>query len=84
MERLNSLLPMAHWRSSDNADLHYHLHLCCVTKPSRMLAAAGSVLIRAASPKLAQLSGAAAQLAGAGAASYHAVYDVGNSSNIKW
>lgn len=42
-----------------------------------MLASAGSSLIRAASPKLAQLAGSAV-------ASYHAIYDVGNSTNIKW
>lgn len=42
-----------------------------------MLASTGSALIRAASPKLAQLAGSAV-------ASYHAIYDVGNSTNIKW
>lgn len=42
-----------------------------------MLASTGSSLLRAASPKLVQLAGAAV-------ASYHAIYDVGNSTNIKW
>jgi hypothetical protein len=42
-----------------------------------MLASTGSALIRAASPKLAQLAGSVV-------ASYHAIYDVGNSTNIKW
>jgi hypothetical protein len=42
-----------------------------------MLTSTAGALIRAASPKLAQLAGSAV-------ASYHAIYDVGNSTNIKW
>lgn len=57
------------------------LHICILATDnaylSIMLAATGSAFIRAASPKLAQLAGSAV-------ASYHAVYDVGNSTNIKW
>jgi hypothetical protein len=47
-----------------------------------MLSSAGGCLIKAAAaagPKFAQLAAA-----GAAAASYHAIYDVGNSTNIKW
>lgn len=42
-----------------------------------MLASIGNGLIKAAAPKVSQLAAGAM-------ASYHVLYDVGNSTNIKW